>query len=129
MQTPHGIDSEKEDGIDFSDFNLISYVHPKDVRIMNELLASRGEAWFRDGVIEHPSKEKPTPNNPKLFYPIVKRILEYATLIPQVLDEDLKGFKERGVDVIKVHPYFKKSELCFKGYDKLLSKILKHGTR
>lgn len=124
LQTPHGAEAEIEDGVFFNDFGVIASSIPETSCYLR-LLVNRGFAWFKEGVEKYPCNKKPTPFSPKLINPIIRNIVYCYENQKRWIKEDREGFRERGIDLIEIIPYFRNSKLSFENYSKLLLEIFK----
>ncbi len=123
LQTPHGAESEKEDGITFKNFNKIIYLKP-DKEMYDEFLKSRGTAWFKLGVTELPYNEDKAPYSIKLLPKIIKNIINYSQEIPKCIKNDPESFQEKNIEIATIVPYFEKDKLQYKNYQKTFQEIL-----
>lgn len=122
LQTPHGSEAEEKDGIQFKNFNKIIYMNPTS-KTIKEFLASRGTAWFKEGVVELPC-DNPQPYSTDLLPRIIKRILNYAYNIPELIKKDKIYFQKEGIEINTIVPFFEEEEIKFRNYQEIFYKIL-----
>ncbi|MDP3990103.1 MAG: hypothetical protein Q8Q01_02765 [archaeon] len=126
LQTPKGCQAERRHGISLADFNRIVYCNP-DLETYAKLLASRGCAWFKEGVIEKGLDENPTPYSFEKLPNIIERIAEYALRKERLKNEDIDYFTNAGLigRVTFLKPVIVNSTLLsFEGYDNNLEQLI-----
>lgn len=123
LQTPHGCESEIIDGIDFNDFKRILYIQT-DRDTYHELLAVRGMAWFRKGVVEATEDFDPKPYSLEKLKGILRKTAGYASRMESNLQKDLEFFSRYPSTRILDCTIQDEDTLAFNGYKETLEDIL-----
>ncbi|GEM_PF-1523489 len=126
LQTPKGCKTEAEHGILLTCFDKILYSDP-DMETYTELLASRGCAWFKEGVVEKGLDIDPEPSSLDKLSGIFGRILGYALKKEKLRSEDMAYFKRANLmgRVVVLKPAIEnKNYLSFEGYPTMLEQIV-----
>jgi hypothetical protein len=129
LQTPKGCDAERIHEISFGNFDKILYCDP-GVTTYLSLLANRGCAWVREGILEK-GDEDVDPYSIRKTLIILRKISEYAASRSKLRQGDIRCFNNfvPGGRVRRLEPFFDSGNLLFKNYDVVLEDIVEslHG--
>ena len=127
LQTAKGCRAEAEHQISLSDFDRILYSDPS-IDTYLEFLASRGYAWFREGIVDKGLDTDPKPYSNEKLPAIIRRIASYASRREKLRNEDLIYFSRpeliSRVEILRPM-IMGPNSLSFEGYPKVLEQIVK----
>lgn len=128
LQTPHGSDAEKEDGINFFNFNKILYTNPDD-ETYKKFLAGRGEAWFKMGRVDLTEDFEPKPYSLEKLPKIIEKIAGYAINKHELVKKDIDFFSESisAPNLEIIVPTISRKQIFYKNYKEALDEILSGG--